>query len=374
MKMSTNTGGTWIPLNKLVDITLSGCRSILSLPMVWKLPLLRDLVLCDMDSLTSLSSFVSLGSSEPVSQSLRKLELRRMKRLEKWTDAATNSSTMISPVLKMLSIEDCPKIILLDEDYPHPLVKLEIYGCKNLESIRSLQGLTSLVKLHIENCTNLESIRSLQGLTSLEHLEIIFCSSLLGIPDLHNQGGSLRELEIGSCDKLTSLPGGIDSLTSLEILNINDCPSLLGIPDLHNLGGSLRELVIYNCCKLTSLPGGMDGLTLLRRLSLGRFSKELDCFPSLKGIEKLRSSNLRDLWLYGCHHWETIPEEVKHLTSLEILRILDFGIREIPMWLTNMSSIKCIDFYKCPGLDADSVLKGAPTEAEIVWLNDKSLR
>ncbi|GJZ06530.1 CC-NBS-LRR resistance protein [Tanacetum coccineum] len=302
MNMSTNIGGEWIPLDKLVDVTLSGCGNVLSLPTVWNLPLLRDLLLSDMDSLTSLSSSVGLGSSKPLSLSLRKLELRRMRSLEKWTGAATNSSTLISPVLETLSIYGCPKIILLDEHHLHPLVKL-----------------------HIENCTNLESIRSLQGLTSLEHLEIIFCSSLLGIPDLHNLGGSLRELEIVHCDKLTSL------------------------------------------------PSGFDRLTLLRRLELVRFSKELDCFPSLKGIEKLRS-NLQSLALYGWSHWESIPEEVQHLTSLESLDILEFGIREIPMWLTNMSSIKRIHFYECPGLDADSVLKGAPREAEYVSLDSERLR
>ncbi|GKE33989.1 CC-NBS-LRR resistance protein, partial [Tanacetum coccineum] len=220
---------------------------------------------------------------------------------EKWTDAATNSSTMISPVLETLLIDYCPKIIFLDEYHPHPLIKLKIKNCKNLKSIRSLQG-----------------------------------------------------------------------LKSLEILNINDCPSLLGIPDLHNLGGSLRELEIGNCYKLTSLPSGLDCLTMLRRLLLGQFSKELDCFPSLQGIEKMRS-HLRDLRLRGCCHWESIPEEVQHLISLELFRIDEFGIREIPMWLTNMSSIKDISFKSCHGLDADSVLKGAPREAEKVYLNGEGI-
>ncbi|PWA48661.1 Cc-nbs-lrr resistance protein [Artemisia annua] len=299
MNMSTNTGGTWISLDKLVDVTLSGCRKVLSLPMVWKLPLLRDLVLRDMDSLTSLSSSSGQGSSEPLSRSLRKLRLDGMKRLEKWTDAATNSSSMISPVLETLSIKDCPKIILLDEHYPHPLVKLEI-----------------------ENCTNLESIGSLQGLTSLERLVIW------------------------------------------------ECPALLGIPDLHNLGGSLRELKIRYCEKLTSVPSGIDSLTLLRVLSLGPFWKLLDSFPSLKGIEKMRS-NLRSLTLWGWSDWESIPEEVKHLTSLENLVIFHFGIREIPIWLTNMSSLKSISFQSCHRLDKDSVLKGAPREAEYVDINGK---
>ncbi|PWA56188.1 Cc-nbs-lrr resistance protein [Artemisia annua] len=301
MNMSTNTGGKWIPLDKLVDVTLSGCRNCLSLPIVWKLPLLHDLELKDMDKLTSLSSSSDLGSSKPLSLSLRKLELNGMKSLEKWTDASTNSSMMISPVLETLSIKACPKLIHLDEHYPHPLVQLEI-----------------------KKCTNLESIRSLQGLTSLERLEII------------------------------------------------SCRGLLDIPDLHNLGGSLRKLRILYCCKMTSVPSGFDRLTLLDRLDIGPFSKELDCFPCLKGIEKLRS-NLRLLRLDGWSHWKTIPEEVKHLTSLEELLICEFGIREIPMWLTNMSSIKRISFFDCLGLDPDSVLQGVPREAKFVRFNGQDL-
>ncbi|GKB69615.1 CC-NBS-LRR resistance protein, partial [Tanacetum coccineum] len=149
MNMSTNIGGKWIHLDKLVDVKLSGCRNVLSLPMVSNLRLLRDLVLSDMDSLTSLSSSVGLGSSEPLSPSLKTLRLSGMRSLEKWTDATTNSSTMISLVLETLTIENCPKIVLLDEHDPHPLVKLEIWNCTNLESIRSFQGLTSLEILYI---------------------------------------------------------------------------------------------------------------------------------------------------------------------------------------------------------------------------------
>ncbi|PWA60359.1 Cc-nbs-lrr resistance protein [Artemisia annua] len=297
MNMSTNTGGTWISLDKLVDVTLSRCRNILSLPMVWKLPHLRDLVLKYLDNVTCLISSYAQGSSEPLSRSLRKLELRGMKRLETWTGAATNSSTVIFPVLETLVIDECPKAILLDEHYPLPLVNLTITKCENLKSIRSIQG-----------------------------------------------------------------------LTSLECLFISQCPSLLGIPDLHNLGGSLRQLEIRHCDKMTSVPNGIDSLTLLNALFMGAFSKELYCFPSLKGIEKL-SSNLWWLKLYGRSHWESIPEEVKHLTSLEKLIISEFGIQEIPIWLTNMSSIKTINFDFCPGLDKDSVLKGAPREAEEVLFN-----
>ncbi|KAL7612146.1 hypothetical protein Lser_V15G05678 [Lactuca serriola] len=298
-KMAIHIEGKWTPLDKLVEIKLSGCRRCLSLPTLEHLPHLRDLVLKDMDSLTSLRSTSDVtGSTKPLSPSLRSLTLRNMERLEKWIDGATNSSKMISPVLDRLVIIDCPKIILLDECNPHPLVSLRIWDCTGLESIKSIQG-----------------------------------------------------------------------LTSLEFLYISKCPSLLGIPNLPNQCHSLKTLFIAHCEKLTSFPQEMfDCFAFLNDLSLGPFSKELDSFPSLQGIQKLRN-HLHSLTLYGDHHWESMPEEIQHLTSLTSLTISKFRMRELPKWLKNMSSIRKLYFYGCEGLNKEIFRQGAPREATYVELN-----
>ncbi|KAL7611555.1 hypothetical protein Lser_V15G05609 [Lactuca serriola] len=299
MKMATNIYGKEKPLDKLVSVTLSFCRSSLSLPTLEHLPHLRDLVLEHMDRLTCLRTSDVRGSTKPLSPSLRSLGLWDMKRLEKWIDGAPNSSTMISPVLESLEMKDCPKIILLDECYPHPLVSLKIWDCTGLESIKSIHGLTSLVSLQIS-----------------------YCDSLLEITNLPNQCCSLKTLRIKYCDKLTSLPQKM-----------------------------------------------FDCFAFLNELELGRFSKELDSFPSLQGIEKLRN-HLHELSLEGWDHWESIPEEIQHLTSLNRLEIDGFGIQELPMWLTNMSSIRYLEFYDCKGLNKEMVRRGAPWEATDVQLNN----
>ncbi|XP_023728228.1 putative disease resistance protein RGA3 [Lactuca sativa] len=264
MKMAINIHGKETPLDKLVDITLSGCWRCLSLPMLEHLPHLRDLKLEKMDSLTCLRSSNVTGSTKPLSPSLRSLRLYNMKRLEKWIDGAPNSSKMISPVLQSFVIRHCPKIILLDECHPHPLVSLEILGCNGLVSINSIQGLTSL-----------------------ESLEISYCQSLLEISNLPNQCHSLKTLQITDCYKLTSLP--------------------------HEM---------------------FDCFAFLNDLTLGPFSKELDSFPSLQGIQKLRN-HLHSLELRGWDHWDSMPEEIQHLTSLTSLTVFTisgFGMRELPMW------------------------------------------
>ncbi|XP_023729297.1 putative disease resistance protein RGA4 [Lactuca sativa] len=300
-KMAIHIEGKWTPLDKLVEIRLSHCRSCLSLPTLEHLPHLRNLYLWHMDSLTCLRSSDVTGSTKPLSPSLRSLTLWHMERLEKWIDGATNSSKMISPVLETLEIWYCPKIILIDECHPHPLVSLLVYKCRGLESIKSIQGLTSLVSL-----------------------QIYHCQSLLEITNLPNQCHSLKTLQIINCDKLTSLP-----------------------------------------CEM------FDCFAFLNELTLGPFSKELDSFPSLQGIEKLRN-HLHSLDLRGWDHWESMPEEIQHLTSLTDLTMDGFGMQELPMWLTRMSSIRQLGFNECMGLNKETVRRGAPQEATtVVRLNDQ---
>ncbi|KAI3745978.1 hypothetical protein L6452_08393 [Arctium lappa] len=204
---------------------------------------------------------------------------------------------MLSPVLNKLYIYNCPKIVLLDEHHHHPLISLEINRCENLESIRSIQGLTYL-----------------------ESLEIILCPNLLGIPDLHSQCHSLSRLQINHCDKITFL------------------------------------------------PSGFDHLAVVNSLSLGDFSDKLHSFLSLHGIEKMKN-HLHSLELNGLYHWESIPEEIKHLNVLNSLQICRFGMKELPLWLTNMSSIRDIGFYCCDELDTEAVLRGAPKQVDVISIN-----
>ncbi|CAI9270931.1 unnamed protein product [Lactuca saligna] len=299
-KMAVNIDRKETPLDKLVSIRLSGCRSCLSLPTLEQLPHLRDLVLEDMDSLTCLRSCDVTGSMKPLCPSLRSLRLYDMYSLEKWIDGSPNSSKMISPVLQKLEIAYCPKIAILDECHPHPLVSLTI-----------------------RNCTGLVYIMSIQGLTSLESLVISGCPSLLVIANLPNECHSLKTLFIRFCTNLTPLP-----------------------------------------------QKTFDCFAFLNKLELGPFSKELDSFPSLQGIDKLRN-HLHELTLYGVDQWESIPEEIQHLTSLTELHIYSFGIKEMPTWLTNMSSIQRLIVYNCKGLNKEIVRRGAPPEANDVRLDNK---
>ncbi|CAI9270923.1 unnamed protein product [Lactuca saligna] len=470
MKMAIHIERKWTPVDKLMKITLFGCRNCLSLPTLERLPHLWNLELVGMDSLTCLRSSDVTGSTKPLSPSLSSLWLSGMKRLEKWIEGATNSSNMISPVLQSLEIFRCPKIILIDECHPHPLVSLRIWNCTGLEYIRSIQGLTSLEYLHIDNCPSLlgignfsgdnypesvtkmaidiegkwtpldkllsirldgcRSCLSLSALEHLPHLRDLVLKNMHSLTCLMNSNitgsmkpfsPSLRSLTLDGMNRLEKWIDGatnsskmispvleklviencpkiilidechphplvslticnctgleyiksIQGLTSLEYLRIDNCPSLSVIANLPKQCHSLKTLIIKHCHKLTSLPLKMfDCFAFLNELTLGPFSKGLDSFPSLQGIEKLRD-HLHYLELRGWDHWESMPEEIQHLTSLTWLQIIDFRIQELPMWLTNMSSIRNLWFYECKGLNKETVRRGAPWEATDVRLNTK---
>ncbi|XP_023728236.1 putative disease resistance protein RGA3 [Lactuca sativa] len=347
MKMGIYVDGKWMLLNKLVQIKLIGCRSCLSLPMLENLPHLRDLVLEDMDSLTCLKNSNVTGSTKPLSPSLISLRLERMKKLEKWIDGAPNSSKMISPVLQILNINGCPKITLIDECHPHPLVSLKIRDCTGLVSIKSIHGLTSLESLSIEKCPNLLGIAPFFGdnyptsvtkmamdiegkwipFDKLISITLIGCTSCLSLPALEHLP-HLRDLELWLMDKLTCLrssdvtgstkplspslrslqlrgmkrlekwiDGAPNSSTMispvLERLDIDLCPEIIVLDECHP--HPLVSLKISHCTGLVSIKN-IQRLTSLVSLSIE------NC-PSLLEIDDLSNQ---------CHSLKTVKTDICH--------------------------------------------------------------
>ncbi|KAL7611991.1 hypothetical protein Lser_V15G05585 [Lactuca serriola] len=274
MKMAVNIDGKWMPLDKLVEITLSGCWSCLSLPTLEHLPHLRDLVLRNMDSLTCWRSSDVTGSTKPLSPSLRSLQLKYMKRLEKWIDGAPNSSKMISPVLQKLEIKYCPMIILIDECHPHPLVSLMIRDCSGLVSIKSIQGLTSLESLSIQSCPSLLGITNFSG---------------------DNYPASVTKMAI-------DIEGKWVPLDKLMSIRLSDCCSCISLPTLEHLP-HLRDLVL----------GEMDGLTYLRSSDVTGSTKPLS--PSLRSLQLFSMKRL-EKWIDGAPNSSKMISPV--LQSLEI--------------------------------------------------------
>ncbi|GKV29289.1 hypothetical protein SLEP1_g38227 [Rubroshorea leprosula] len=271
--------------------------------------------------------------------------------------------------LKTVIITGCHELEHLPSGLPSctALEKLEIWGCSNLVSIpEELKQLQSLVELNIKKCQNLRSFPEeiLGSLASLKELGLgPFSEELKEFPDLSSTS-SLEVLRLEGWGESLTLPHQIDRLTALRNLTIT---SVNGVEEalLENLS-CLKTLEIQNCCRLRCLSGGLSSLedlvitncpkfvgfpeeslgcfTRLKGLEIGRFSEELEEFPSLSSIP----ASLEYLSLTGWEKLTHLPQ-IQHLTALKQLCIEHFsGMESLRDWFNNLSSLQELKIWGCP--------------------------
>ncbi|XP_060967523.1 putative disease resistance protein RGA4 [Cannabis sativa] len=192
------------------------------------------------ETLRVMSSNVNVRSIFPTTSSfspLSKLEwliLENMDDLECLPDCFKSLTS-----LNNLNIRSCPKLKNLCPGILH-LSSLRHLGIKNCEGLgdmlnsddydfmwQALNGRLNL--LNLSKLPNIVSVlpKGIQHLTSLQQIEVHSCDSLTTIPECINNLKSLKTLTMDSCPHLTSFPEGIRSLTTLNELKIKDCPMLL---------------------------------------------------------------------------------------------------------------------------------------------------
>ncbi|KAM7489430.1 hypothetical protein LguiB_026914 [Lonicera macranthoides] len=356
MKMMVNIDGRdgrWLPLENLVEIELRGCENCEYLPMLGQLPHLRELKLVEMPNLKCIdASFYYRGRHHSGDinersvyfQSLISFQLSVMPNLEEWKEV----EKLIFPRLEELEIEGCPKLTTVPGCFTS-IKKLRVLNVNSILPLTNIcKNLTTLTSLSINKVAELTYLPDglLENNNSITNLQI-FSSPIksLVFPNLV----SLKDLCICYCEELTCLPSGLlQYCTSLSTLRIRNCSNLIALPELEPVGTSLLYLDITHCYELTYLPA-LDCLTRLSNLSLGPFSKELNSFPSLDTLQNVQPC-LSQLLLYGWSHWESIPEQLQHLTSLTKLWICDFGIETLPDWFGNLSCLQRIMINDCEKL------------------------
>ena len=359
-------------LHSLGELSVYGCSELEELPTILhNLTSLKHLEIYPDDSL---SSFTDIGLP-PV---LETLGIGRWPFLEYLPEGMMQNNT----TLQHLHILECGSLRSLPGDIISSLKSLFIEGCKKLElpvpedmthnyyaslahlvieeSCDSftpfpLAFLTKLEILYIRSHENLESLYIPDGphhvdLTSLQVIYIDNCPNLVAFP----QGGlptpNLRYLTIIKCEKLKSLPQGMQTLlTSLEQLTVCYCPEIDSFPE-GGLPSNLSSLYIWDCYKLMAceMKQGLQTLSFLTWLSVkGSKEERLESFPE----EWLLPSTLPSLEI-GCFPKLKSLDNMglQHLTSLERLTIeecneLDsFPKQGLP------SSLSRLYIRKCPRL------------------------
>ncbi|KAJ0673229.1 putative P-loop containing nucleoside triphosphate hydrolase, leucine-rich repeat domain superfamily [Helianthus annuus] len=165
--------------HQLVHVSLRGCRKCTSLPLLGRLPSLKELLIEGMDDV----KVISLELSRSTDVTFPSLEILRFEDMSSWKVWSTNSH-VVFPCLRELQIRNCPNLIDV-----------------------SLEALPSLRVLEIEGCGE-SVLRSLvKAASSTTKLEI---GSILGLTDEVWRGvivnfGAVEELCIQKCDEIRYL-------------------------------------------------------------------------------------------------------------------------------------------------------------------------
>ncbi|GLT82900.1 hypothetical protein SLE2022_012280 [Rubroshorea leprosula] len=347
--------GESIHLKNLVSLKLFNFHQLKIIPSL-TLSNLVELIIYALDELESMAS-LSLNSGAKVHieecKNLKSIADSRLQELiidscDELISIGDGLFASTCPNLEALTIRHCKKLMSMPS--LHGLSSLEELticcsgdipvSTPNVDKLKSL-------KIIIDNCDQLKSIgESLSNSVCLKNLSIYSWYSLESIPSLDGLS-SLETLRIVVCLGLTSLPNGLSSCTALETLIIRNCHNLISISeDLRDLR-SLVELEITWCGKLRNIRGLgeiLGCLTRLRKLRFGGFSAEEE------NIEEY-PSQLEELSLIGWKKLENLPCQIQHQTALRKLRLEGFGGMEaLPDWLENLSSLQSLDIIFCKSL------------------------
>ncbi|KAF3951540.1 hypothetical protein CMV_022824 [Castanea mollissima] len=200
-------------------------------------------------------------------------------------------------------------IMILNE-----LKLIDLSDSQNLIEIPDLSGVPNLKQLILQRCTRLYKIHaSLGDLKRLIKLDLNGCKCLESLP--HKI--SLEDLEffnLSGCSKLKKFPDIVENMPRLSKLYLSET----AIKDLSLLvirSTGLIELDLRDCKNLSSLPIAICSLMSLKTLNLSGCSK-LDELPKNLGkIEGLEELNLSGTAITG------LPSSAVHLKNPKVLSL-----------------------------------------------------
>nr|XP_023881032.1 TMV resistance protein N-like [Quercus suber] len=273
-----------------------------------------------------------------------------------------------APNLKQLILQRCTGLYKIHASIGDlkRLIRLDLNGCKCLESLPHKISLEALEFLDLGGCSKLKKFpKIVKNMSCLSKL----CLSETAIKDpslLVERSIGLIDLDLRDCKNLSSLPISICSLTSLKTLNISDCSKLDKLPEnLGNIEG-LEELDGSRTA-IKELPSSMVLLKNLKVLSLfgcvGLSSKsfnKLTRFPLMQSRRSLDPMGMLERSLIGlCSltkldlsycNVQTIPNVLGCLSSLEHLNLKGNNFVSLPESIIQLSNLRDLYMGGCTHL------------------------
>ncbi|ESQ41763.1 hypothetical protein EUTSA_v10012455mg [Eutrema salsugineum] len=265
-----------------------------------------------------------------------------------------NGLSYLPRKLRYLRWDGYPLKTMPSRFHPEFLVEL----CMNNSHLEKLwngiQPLGKLKKIDLSRCKYLMEIPDLSKATNLEKLNLSYCQSLAAVTPSIKNLQKLYSLYLTNCMQLKNIPSGI-ALKSLKTVGMSGCASLMQFPEI---SWNTRRLYLSST-KIEELPSSISRLSCLVELDMSNCQSIRTLPSSVRHLVSLKSMDLN-----GCKHLENLPDTLHNLTSLEtlevsgclninefprvatnieVLRISETSVEEIPARICNLSQVRSLD-------------------------------
>ncbi|XP_049387646.1 putative disease resistance RPP13-like protein 1 [Solanum stenotomum] len=290
---------------KLVQLSIDNCKNCYSLPALGQLHCLKFLSIRGMHGITEVTEefYGSLSSKKPFN-SLVELRFEDMPEWKQWHLLGSGEF----PILKNLSIINCPEVSLETPIQLSCLKRFEVSGCPKVgvvfddaQLFRSqLEGMKQIVELCIRDCNSVTSFPFSILPTTLETIMISGCKKLkLEVPvgEMSYCNMLIEDLTLDECDCIDDISPEL--LPRARTLNVSNCRNLTRVL----IPFATESLFIRNCENVEKLSVACGG-TQITSLSIQGCEK-LKWLP--ERMQELLPS-LKTLQLYDCPEIESFPE------------------------------------------------------------------
>ena len=285
-----------------------------------------------------------------------------------------------APKLNQLILQRCIRLSKIHASLGNLkwLIRLDLNGCKCLESLPPKINLESLEIFILSGCSRLKKFPEVVGnMSSLSELYLNE-TAIKDLPLSMEHLTGLIKLDLRDCKNLSSLPNVCCYLLSLKILTLSGCSKINELPEnLENIKG-LEELDVSETA-ITKLPSSFVLLKNLKSLSLNGCeglssisSNKLFRFPSIRKKRKdptgMLGRSLSNLWslthlyLSYCNLW-SIPDGIGCLSSLKYLHLEGNNFVWLPKSIARLSNLTRLFVGGCTRL---RTLPGLPLNIEFI--------
>ncbi|XP_050254064.1 TMV resistance protein N-like isoform X2 [Quercus robur] len=263
--------------------------------------------------------------------------------------------------LRLIDLSDSQNLIEMPDLSGAPKLKQLIFRhCTRLYRIHtSLGDLKQLIRLDLNGCKCIESLPHKINLEALEIFDLGGCSRLKKFPEIVGNMSRLSKLCLSET-AIKDLPLSVEHLIGLIELDLRDCKNLSSLSNACCCLMSLKILTLSGCSKLDTLPKNLGNIKGLEELDLSETAitglplsvvhlKNLKVL-SLRGCVRLSSKSFNTLLSFPLMQRKRSPDpmgmlvcSLQGLLSLMELDLSYCNIRTIPSIFGSLSSLKVLN-------------------------------